>query len=50
MKTDSFILDLGIELNDEAIKAMMSNKGEKYFEPGPERVTENIILFFILMN
>jgi L-alanine-DL-glutamate epimerase-like enolase superfamily enzyme len=27
---------LGIELNDEAIKAMMPNKGEKYFEPTPE--------------
>ena len=27
---------LGIELNDENIKAMMPNKGEKYFEPTPE--------------
>jgi L-alanine-DL-glutamate epimerase-like enolase superfamily enzyme len=27
---------LGIELNEEAIKAMMPNKGEKYFEPTPE--------------
>jgi L-alanine-DL-glutamate epimerase-like enolase superfamily enzyme len=27
---------LGIELNDDNIKAMMPNKGEKYFEPTPE--------------
>jgi L-alanine-DL-glutamate epimerase-like enolase superfamily enzyme len=27
---------LGIELNDENVKAMIPNKGEKYFEPTPE--------------
>ncbi len=28
--------ELGIEFNEEAVKVMMSDKGEKFFDPTPE--------------